>query len=320
MGSEFGRRAFVVSIVLSAVFTYAFLYVAQAVPFLLDRVLRRFFPDVPLGMWDEAIESMLPYGYVALAVAVLLVIAGLVGRRLWLSKFGALVLYIPTFGYFAVAMFLLAGVGVLRLLWLPVIQPGVWRLGHAVLLPVHLFIGFLTSVLGLGTPYSLGPPVSLFLRALGIFVFFLGVASWLYGRYQGLRVIDIWIYRYSRHPQYLGFLIWSYGLLTLVAYRIYVRGAFAEPPTLIWLIMACLLTLVALREEGEMVKRHGEEYLAYASKTPFYLPLPRPLVALLTLPHRLLRYEIGSWRRGGLVILIYAAVIVLISYLIYCLG
>jgi len=289
VGSEFGRRAFVVSIVLSAVFTYAFLYVAQAVPFLLDRVLRRFFPDVPLGMWDEAIGSMLPYGYVALAVVALLLIAGLVSRRVWLSKLGALALYLPTFGYFAVAMFLLAGAGILRILWLPMIQPGVWRLGHAVLLPLHLLISFLTVTLGLGTPYRIGHLVSLTISGFGIFVFFLGVASWLYGRYQGLGVVDTWVYRYSRHPQYLGFLIWSYGLLAQVAYRIYIRGAFAEPPTLIWLIAACVLTLAALKEEEGMVRRYGERYLVYASKTPFYLPLPKPLAMLLTVPHRLVR-------------------------------
>jgi protein-S-isoprenylcysteine O-methyltransferase Ste14 len=47
----------------------------------------------------------------------------------------------------------------------------------------------------------------------GLFIFFLRAAAWLYGRFKGVGLVTFWIYRYSRHPQYLGFLLWSYGLL-----------------------------------------------------------------------------------------------------------
>uniref|UniRef100_A0A7C2ZM28 DUF1295 domain-containing protein n=1 Tax=Ignisphaera aggregans TaxID=334771 RepID=A0A7C2ZM28_9CREN len=317
MDKNVGKKALVVSVILSAVFTYAFLYVTQAVPVLLDHFLRMFFPEVPLDMWSEIREAMLPYGYVALAVVIMLVIVGIVSKWVRLSKLGALALYIPTFGYFALAMFLLAGAGILRIIWLPIIQPRILMLGNAVLLPVEVLTCFLADTLGLGTPYAVGSSISLVIRALGMLVFFLGVTAWLYGRYQGLKVVDFWIYKYSRHPQYLGFIIWSYGLLAQVAYKIYVRGAFADPPTLIWLIMIAILTLAALKEEENMVKTYGNAYLSYATRTPFYFPLPKPLMRLLTVPHKLVKYEVGSWKRGGLVILVYLSIIIMLSYLIY---
>ncbi len=318
MGKAVEYRGLATSLLLSAIFTYAFLYVTQAVPSVLDLLLRGIFPEVPLDLWREVTESALPYGYVALAVVALLIAVGLVSKWVWLSKLGALGLYLPTFGYFALAMFLLAGIGALRTLWLPILyhQIKLWRLGDAVLLPVHL-LTYLTDALGLGRPYTSGIIASLTLRVLGAFIFFVGVTSWLYGRYRGLKIVDLWIYRYSRHPQYLGFLLWSYGLLTQVAYKIYIRGAFTAPPTLIWLATAAILTLVALKEEESMVKKYGEAYLSYAAKTPFYLPLPKPLMKLLTIPHRLVKYEVGSWRRGGLVILIYVAAVMLVSYMVY---
>jgi hypothetical protein len=53
--------------------------------------------------------------------------------------------------------------------------------------------------------------------ALGLIIFLLGVFTWLYGKFKGIRIIDFWIYRYSRHPQYFGFLLWSYGLTILAS-------------------------------------------------------------------------------------------------------
>ena len=46
--------------------------------------------------------------------------------------------------------------------------------------------------------------IALIITGLGLLVFSLGVTTWLYGGFKGYKIIDFWIYKYSRHPQYLG--------------------------------------------------------------------------------------------------------------------
>ncbi len=48
---------------------------------------------------------------------------------------------------------------------------------------------------------------------LGAFIFVMGVFAWFQARCCKNKVAQHWIYRYSRHPQYLGWIIWSYGLM-----------------------------------------------------------------------------------------------------------
>lgn len=76
---------------------------------------------------------------------------------------------------------------------------------------------------------------------VGLFVFLLGASTRLYGRFKDFKLADFLVYRYSKHPQYLGFVIWSYGLLIFVSYKTYVRGAIATPLALIWLASAMLM-------------------------------------------------------------------------------
>ncbi|MEM1703730.1 MAG: methyltransferase, partial [Zestosphaera sp.] len=145
-------------------------------------------------------------------------------------------------------MFFLTGLGVLRTLWLPLLElsPSTLKLGCVVYLPFSY------------VPHA--PLVGLVTAFIGLFVFLLGVTTWFYGRFKGYEIVDFWIYRYSRHPQYLGFILWSYGLLIFVSNKVYVRGAFTTPPALIWLISTILVIEIALTEELEMKKKYGEKY------------------------------------------------------------
>lgn len=245
--------------VLSAVFAAAFFYLAYEVPRALDAALRPYFPDLPIDSWGEAADAFRPLGVAAFVATLALIAVGLAARMSALALSGVLALYVPTFGYFALSMFLLAGVGVLRALWLPVIDwwPQSMRLGCVLFIPA--------------TWTSIFPPVAV---AAGAFVFSLGVASWLYGRFTGRGLVDIGIYRYSRHPQYFGFLLWSYGQTASTYHLPYVKGAFAEPPTAVWLTTAAVVAAVALIEERKMLERYGEAYEIYRRRTPFMAPMP----------------------------------------------
>lgn len=76
------------------------------------------------------------------------------------------------------------------------------------------------------------------------------------------------IYRYVRHPQYLGLIVITVGLLI-------------QWPTIITLAMWPVLVLMyyrlAKREEREALEAFGEIYEEYKQRTPMFFPSIRPL-------------------------------------------
>lgn len=71
------------------------------------------------------------------------------------------------------------------------------------------------------------------------------------------------IYRFIRHPQYSGFILMIIGFLV-------------QWPTIITLLMAPSLmfmyTWLAKKEEKEMIKLFGDEYINYMKKVPRFFP------------------------------------------------
>ncbi|MEM3984335.1 MAG: DUF1295 domain-containing protein [Sulfolobales archaeon] len=287
-------------------FTVALFYTTLEAPVLLDRVLHQYFPEVFYDV--EAIERVLsilrPVGYTTLAITIVLILLGFMIKKGILASLGSLVLYISTFGYFAYAMFFLTGIGVLRTLWLPLIElsASTLKLGCVVYLPFSY------------VPHA--PLVGLVITFIGLFVFLLGVTTWLYGRFKGYEIVDFWIYRYSRHPQYLGFILWSYGLLVFVSNKVYVRGAFTTPPALIWLVSTMLVVGAALIEELEMKKKYGEKYEEYCGKTPFMIPLPGILSRAVKEPLKLTGGYPRSTRGIAFALILYTAVLITVSYVL----
>ncbi|RLG98541.1 hypothetical protein DRO29_00650, partial [Candidatus Bathyarchaeota archaeon] len=160
------------------------------------------------------------------------------------------------------------------------------RLGDIVYVPYTILIFLLEHTFRLrGTTFERN--LSLTIIMLGLLTFFFGAATWLYGKFRGRGIIDFWIYRFSRHPQYLGFIIWSYGLLISMAINLglgVARYYHIPAPSLLWLILTLTLIGSALNEENNLTKKYGEEYVKYRAETPFMIPLPKPLINLLTIP------------------------------------
>lgn len=82
--------------------------------------------------------------------------------------------------------------------------------------------------------------------------------------YRGKKtLITTGLYNQVRHPQYLGLILGSSAFLI-------------QWPTIPTLIMFPILTIayyrLAKKEEKEMVKKFGEEYVQYQRKAPMFLP------------------------------------------------
>jgi len=74
------------------------------------------------------------------------------------------------------------------------------------------------------------------------------------------------IYAYIRHPQYTGLLLIALGMLVHWA---------TIPLLIMWPILLLLYYRLAKKEEREMQKEFGDEYLEYKRKTPMFIPFWR---------------------------------------------
>ena len=106
--------------------------------------------------------------------------------------------------------------------------------------------------------------------AASLVVIIIGLALMAAGWYQtwrarrmGGRLVTAGLYRWVRHPRYLGFLLLALGFLV-------------QWPTLPTLLLSPFLALayvrLARREERELAARFGEPWLAYWARTPLLVP------------------------------------------------
>jgi protein-S-isoprenylcysteine O-methyltransferase Ste14 len=86
-------------------------------------------------------------------------------------------------------------------------------------------------------------------------------------------------YRYVRHPQYTGLLVWTIGL-TCWSYWVLTHtfgvGWLTPQGTIgLWYLEMCAYLLLAFVEELYLSKRFGKEYANYINSVPFLIPLVR---------------------------------------------
>ncbi len=90
----------------------------------------------------------------------------------------------------------------------------------------------------------------------------MGMGWWKIHR-AGVALVTDGIYRWVRHPQYVGLFLVSAGLLI----------QWPTIPTLLsWPILMGVYYRLAKREEREMVMRFGESYLGYKKRVPGFFP------------------------------------------------
>lgn len=105
-------------------------------------------------------------------------------------------------------------------------------------------------------------PASKIIMGIGILLVIYGWKQIHKARQQGTLMIE-GIYKYIRHPQYLGFLMITLGLnvmwLTIIT-------------LIMWPILAVLYWRLAKKEDKEMEEQFGEEFLEYKRRVPGFIP------------------------------------------------
>jgi len=272
-----------------------------------EQLNRDIFSGIDQFMSSKHIRSI-GYGFFAIMIA--LAAAGLITHKKGLASLGSLGFILTIYAYFVIHMSFLAGLGVLSALWLP-LWGDLVNLGDIAYLPYMILI-YPFSMAGIDIRLTL---IGL-LISLGLLIFILGIAAWFYARFQEKGTADFWIYRFTRHPQYLGWIIWSYGLMLRATISRGIALHNTNPgASLPWALSTLIIICIALSEEYRMGNERGFEYEPYRSNTPFLLPLPRPLSQAIAAPFRLILKKDRPINRWDLMwtFIIYLGVIVVLS-------
>ena len=241
-----------------------------------DAMSREIFTGIDLYMASSRVRVV---GYTCFALALGLAAIGLLVRKQVLARLGSVGFILPIYAYFLLHMSFLAGLSVLSSLWSP-FWGDLVRFGDIAYLP-YMVVVYPASLLG----FDIRTAVTGVATSVGLLIFVLGVLAWLYARLQGKGTADFWIYRFTRHPQYLGWIIWSYGLMLQVALRRDTPLRQNNPgASLPWAISTLIIVCVALSEESQMQRAQGETYDSYRHRAPFMLPLPGFLNTLFAAP------------------------------------
>lgn len=253
-------------------------------------------------------------GYGSLLLIVAFIVTGFVTRKSGWAWAGAFALFLPVFGQFALSMFFLSGLGILRAGWLPFLDISWWvlDLGNAVYLPYELLMKFF----GLFNWYA-HDFIAWSFMAVGSVLFVWGVMEWFRTRFGDTGVAIRSIYRISRHPQYLGWILWSYGLMLYPMYLNNMKKSWGMSSGLPWLLMTAIVVAICLLEELKMKQHHGETYENYRNKTPFLLPLPVWLKILFRYPARMVirKKSPDSTRDILKITVVYTLVLMIVSTL-----
>ncbi len=301
---------------LAVVFTVALAFATLQLPVILGNWLSRYFPDIHPVIEPERVAEFMrvarPIGYACLVVIAVLIVAGFVTGKRKLSVFGSFAFFLPTFGYFFASMFFLAGLGILRIPFVPFWDPGVnlMNFGDISYLP-YMALVYPFWLAGLDVRMV----IAWVAVGLGLFIFVLGTITWFYGKAQRRKTVDFWIYKHTRHPQYLGFIMWSYGVMLIAAQQPVPMGGTNPGASLPWLLTSLVIICIALAEENRMRKDDSEAYLQYTASAPFMFPIPKSAAALVTSPLRLLlkkdRPETGKELLATFAV--YATLLILLS-------
>ncbi len=325
MNPQVRQNAFL--IVLAAVFTIGLTFATVELPHLVDDFLQNSITTPGMDSHADEISRLKTelfiahfhlraIGYTCFALLVLAIIVGFATRKAGLAAVGAVGFMLPVFAQFAGVMFFLAGLGLLNVLWLPVLDISfeLSRLGLVVRAPFDLLLWLFRQV-GLDGYW----PIVYFFLGIGLLLFFLGTFAWLSARARKKNVATFWVYRISRHPQYLGWILWSYGVYLLLLRGMYPRRSWGIDASLPWLLSTLAIVGVAMLEELNMRKRFGEAYEAYRRSAPFLFPLPRFVGKLFALPTRLLfkKGEPDRKREVAIVVLLYGVALIVASALFY---
>ena len=276
--------------------TLFFTHVTLQVPRFLKSLTNGVFYEVFIHFrW--VLDPIAIFGYVILILGLIIAIKGITRKRYLASVLSAVVYFVPTLLVFVTRMTILfTGLEILVfLIGITLRLCGIegnflFRLfssGQIFFVPYWIAIKEYASEGGeiWANIEQVRDVYGGIFIIVGLLVLFLGVAAWLNTKYQGRTLVDSGIYRLTRHPQYLGYILWSHGMLILSTYN---NAPWRTPTavTLNWLVSSLILVGLALAEEINLRADDGLNYVEYADRVSFMFPLPISVRRIVSAPFR----------------------------------
>ena len=148
-----------IAVTFTIIFTFSGVFLIFTLVFTLDSILDVYIEDPweavisgqqnPTQAWqnyESTLNFLRPIAYICFLIILVVIILGFIVKKYNVSFLGAYTLYIPLFGSFSFAMSVLfAGIGVIRIIWLPFIDtiPELLNSAALILLPIILpIIGY----------------------------------------------------------------------------------------------------------------------------------------------------------------------------------
>lgn len=284
-------------LLLTMVFSTGLMFAFIELPVLLDNLLqtRLGFPQFDHGVGSlNALKTEMFVqglhlrwiGYASLFIILGLIIFGYTTRKSGWALAGAIGIFLPVFGQFALSMFFLAGLGFLRVGWLPFLEVSsidILDLGKVIFVPYWILMWFFGLF-----KWNAHSFLTYFFMGSGAFLFTWGVLLWFKTKYSKMNVVTSRIYRFSRHPQYLGWIIWSYGFILFTPFLNTMKMSWSVSSSLPWLLMTMTIIGICMMEELKMMQVGDGKYQEYRKLSPFLFPLPRLLKQIITWPARII--------------------------------
>lgn len=284
-------------LLLTMVFSTGLMFAFIELPVLLDNLLqtRMGFPQFDHGVGSlNALKTEMFVqglhlrwiGYASLFIILGLIIFGYTTRKSGWALAGAIGIFLPVFGQFALSMFFLAGLGFLRVGWLPFLEVSsidILDLGKVIFVPYWILMWFFGLF-----KWNAHSFLTYFFMGSGAFLFTWGVLLWFKTKYSKMNVVTSRIYRFSRHPQYLGWIIWSYGFILFTPFLNTMKMSWSVSSSLPWLLMTMTIIGICMMEELKMMQVGDGKYQEYRKLSPFLFPLPRLLKQIITWPARII--------------------------------
>ncbi|MFX0028397.1 MAG: methyltransferase family protein [Candidatus Hermodarchaeota archaeon] len=302
-------------ILLTCIFTVILSFFFLVFPPIIDENLAKITPYYYFAMPEDYIEILRVIGWIFIIIIIGMIMVGYFVNRKEPTIGGAFLIFLPNFSQFNSSMFFLYGIGIFQVIWLPLTGSYLsWLdLGDIVYLPMgYIYSLFNTLDVLIGNYAWVYIEILIYLLLyLGFIIFSLGAATWFYGHFNEKKFIDFSIYKISRHPQYLGFIIWSYAFTFIP--RGYALGGYSMNSSLFWVLSVLIIIGIALNEELKMKRKFGVDYLKYQQKTPFLLPLPKKLSSALNFPiKKLIKKKFPENKKEILIILVFIACFIIL--------
>jgi len=261
----------IISAIISILLIKYGVYIYYLLSYIFDFILHNLFNSqegIDLYYLPESLKII---SYSIIFLLLLSIIIGLLFSKKGFLSLASIVFFLPGLSTFFLAMSSLYGITFLLIIWSPLIGNdfSVMESANIIFLPLYPF-----SIINLSERI-----LNLFIYFLGFWFFLTGTITYIYSKIKKIDVIDFGIYKYIRHPQYVGWIFIMYAIvINMASLGDVIRGTPVFYASLPFSISALVILALAWIEEKQLMDKYGATYISYMKRSYFLFPFPKVFI------------------------------------------